>query len=341
MSTVVCTDLIPVTIEHEGAPWALWRQSADSKEPLAKDTDVAVWLGYDRPRDIRQLIDRYTDDLGVFSRHRTAKIATDGSKRGRPEEGYLLTEAQALFIAAKSETPKANVVLKTMIAVFLKARDLLRGVLNPAMVRDMERLTPPEAAAELGVNRTTTLRWMWMGGHVGARKLPRGEWHQLAERFGVGRSQRQQELKLQGEPAPALEERALAVLQRHPAGLEAAHMAQVLGAPVPQMTAVLGGMVEAGDLHVAARAGRLLYQPAPTPEPMTDLQQQVKGFMEARPGNERVATREIIEGLGLEHSKTNEVRVGLALRSLGYERIRHHDGSGWRRYAYVKPEDKN
>lgn len=49
-----------------------------------------------------------------------------------------------------------------------------------------ERLSAAEAAAELGVNRTTTFRWMRAAGHVkcqpGVVKLTRAEWVRLADR---------------------------------------------------------------------------------------------------------------------------------------------------------------
>lgn len=115
------SELVKVTVPHEGREYDLW-QGGDG-EPLVKDTDFAEWLGYAQPRDIRKLADRYSDEIGVFSRHRGAKIDTDGkASRGRPEEGYLFTEAQALYLAAKSETKRASEILKAMIAVFLLAR---------------------------------------------------------------------------------------------------------------------------------------------------------------------------------------------------------------------------
>lgn len=115
-------ELLPVVVQHEGAAWPLWRRRGEL-EPLAFDLDVAEWLGYEVPRNVRKLVSRYRAELGRISLHRGAKMpATDGTTRGRPEGGYLLTEAQALFLAAKSETPRAVVVLKSMIAVFLQAR---------------------------------------------------------------------------------------------------------------------------------------------------------------------------------------------------------------------------
>lgn len=110
-------DLVPVVVQHEGAAWPLWRRRGEL-EPLALDLDVARWLEYQDIHKIRQLIARYRPDLGRVS----AMVAETSSKGGRPGRGYYLTEPQALFLAAKSETPRATAVLKTLIAVFLQAR---------------------------------------------------------------------------------------------------------------------------------------------------------------------------------------------------------------------------
>lgn len=129
------TELVPISVEHDGAMWPLW-QSAGSKEPLAKDLDVAAWLGYEHPRRIRSLIKGHAIDLGEV---RTAAVQTT-EKGGRPSAAYLLTEEQALFIAAKSETPKATQVLKAMIAVFLRARDMMRGAAPAFSAADVDRI---------------------------------------------------------------------------------------------------------------------------------------------------------------------------------------------------------
>jgi hypothetical protein len=110
--------LVPVVVDHEGQRWALFKAGA---EPLCKDLDLAEWLEFERTRNIRALIERYTDDLGPISLYREAKSGSVG----RPSEGYYLTESQALFIIAKSETPRATWMLKAMIQVFLKARGLV------------------------------------------------------------------------------------------------------------------------------------------------------------------------------------------------------------------------
>lgn len=151
--------LVPLSIDHEGCTWPLWQHSGNNTEPLALDLDLARWLEFSYLYDIRKLIRRYAKELGeVF-----ATVAkTPGPEGGRPGKSYYLTEAQALFLAAKSETPKAHQVLKAMIAVFMLAR---RGLLpQPAARAELPRLhespwyTPSEAANYCRMHTTPALR---------------------------------------------------------------------------------------------------------------------------------------------------------------------------------------
>lgn len=87
-------------------------------DPLVKDLELARWLGFGTDYKIRDLISRWSNELGeVF----TTAVKTS-ERGGRPGREYHLTEEQALFIAAKSETPRATQILKAMIAVFMEAR---------------------------------------------------------------------------------------------------------------------------------------------------------------------------------------------------------------------------
>jgi hypothetical protein len=121
-------DLRPLPVIYDGRTYALCT-AADPQEPLARDLDLAAWLGYERPRDIRKLIERHADALGVC-----ATVAqTSGPDGGRPTEVYLLREDQVLYLVAKSETPRASELLKMMIQVFIAAR---RGLLQPGLDRE-------------------------------------------------------------------------------------------------------------------------------------------------------------------------------------------------------------
>jgi len=111
--------------EVQGWPLAVTRGDDGGEVPTIEDVELGRRLGFERPHDIRRLIVRHENSLGALSRYRGEKPT---GEKGRPREGYLLTEEQACFIAAKSETPKANELLRGMIAVFLAWR---RGMLAP------------------------------------------------------------------------------------------------------------------------------------------------------------------------------------------------------------------
>ena len=375
------TEMVPFVVELGGSPWPLWRQSADSKVALAKDLDVARWLGYTDLHKIRELITRYGDELGGVS----ATAAETSPRGGRPAVSNFLTREQALFIAAKSETPNATAVLKTMIAVFVKAHDLLAGYAERIAYLESEnrRLSTARPASTL---RPTDIAAAWARAHLEASKEPlplREAWaryvvwsqekglpmplhlstlssgvaamfHQVRQPGRVAyycafraeplpvelpepAQSRQQSLPFaaaQQHDGPDLADRALRVLERHPGGLGAEHMAQVLGAPVPVMTAVLGGMVEAGALGVKPAAARLLYRVAerePEQAPMTDIQRRVYEYMETQPPGQRIPTQEIAKAIGCELSPSQLSKVGMAARALGYEQVRHESGSGWRK----------
>jgi hypothetical protein len=92
----------------------------NTHEARVVDTVVAERLGYDRPRKVRELIERNTAELLTFGNlpHRGA----NSGQRGRPAEEYLLNEGQALVVCALSRTPKAAEVRKQIIDVFMAWR---------------------------------------------------------------------------------------------------------------------------------------------------------------------------------------------------------------------------
>jgi hypothetical protein len=89
-------------------------------EARVQDLELAKHLGFERPRKIRELIARLVDsgDLpGVLSR----PIVGHGVNAGKTLTEYWLTQAEALFVAARSETKKATAILKAIIDVFVVA----------------------------------------------------------------------------------------------------------------------------------------------------------------------------------------------------------------------------
>lgn len=109
--------------------WTL--ASAGDDEPLVRDEDLAERLGYERPRDIRKIIERHREAGNLNDSDIRATVAqnNDPLGRGRPGTEFWLTEAAALFIASKSETPAAVAITREMIRVFMAYR---RGLLVPA-----------------------------------------------------------------------------------------------------------------------------------------------------------------------------------------------------------------
>lgn len=107
----------------------------ENEEPMIRDVVLAEALGYSRPRDIRKLIKRFEKYLpGVSMRATVARIEKRVGNvvigyEDRSATEYLLTEAHAIFIAAKSDTPRANQLLQKIIAAFLSARKFIQRLL--------------------------------------------------------------------------------------------------------------------------------------------------------------------------------------------------------------------
>lgn len=130
--------------------WTLATEGG-SEDPLVRDVDLGERLGYERPRDVRKLIERLTEDgkIGPISKRAAVaryEIRPGVWHPGQPADEYWLSEAQALKVAAKSETEPADALLDEMIRVFMLAR---RGLLTPppATTSPPARLADVELAA--------------------------------------------------------------------------------------------------------------------------------------------------------------------------------------------------
>jgi hypothetical protein len=84
-------------------------------EPRILDLRVAEALDFDRPRNIRKLIERNTEEL---ERHGTLLHHGAKSTGGRPSAEYWLNRNQAICICMKSDAPRAAEVRVEIIAVF-------------------------------------------------------------------------------------------------------------------------------------------------------------------------------------------------------------------------------
>lgn len=99
--------------------------------PLARDIDIGERLGLQRPRVIRELIERNREELEGFG----PLAVRHGKSRGQDFTEYLLSEEQALLIATLSSAPNAPAVRAMLIRTFVAWR---RGHLDLPATIDMK-----------------------------------------------------------------------------------------------------------------------------------------------------------------------------------------------------------
>ncbi len=98
-------------------------------EPTVRDVDLATRLGFERPRDIRKLVERMLAGGLLSNTEVRATVAQTSNRGGRPGTVFHLTEVGTMLVIAKSETTMALAITREMIGVFIAAR---RGLLAPA-----------------------------------------------------------------------------------------------------------------------------------------------------------------------------------------------------------------
>lgn len=86
--------------------------------PRCRDIELAERLGFDRPRDIRKLIQRNMAELSAFGTCATVAHVV----RGNPATEFWLNEEQALLVSVLSDAPKAPAVRSMLIRVFVAWR---------------------------------------------------------------------------------------------------------------------------------------------------------------------------------------------------------------------------
>jgi hypothetical protein len=96
------------------------------RAPRILDIKLAEALGFERPRTVRQLIERNMEELSRYGE--VCCTAQQTSPRGgRPTSSYWLNEPQSVLICMFSRTDKAAEVRETVIKVFVAWR---RGQLS-------------------------------------------------------------------------------------------------------------------------------------------------------------------------------------------------------------------
>ena len=98
-----------------------------ANEPRVQDLRLAEALGFDRPRVIRELIERNRPEIEGYG-GLPCRTANPGALGGRPGREYHLNEPQALLICMFSRTPNAAAVRKNLIEVFMQWRRERQGV---------------------------------------------------------------------------------------------------------------------------------------------------------------------------------------------------------------------
>lgn len=113
------------TEEAEHAPIVVngYQVAVDGDEPRVRDIDLGERLGYERPRVIRDLIERLINDKKMNDVHHCRTVRRwPGQVAAVPVTEYWLTEKQALKVVAKSETEIADAILDEVIDVFLEVQ---------------------------------------------------------------------------------------------------------------------------------------------------------------------------------------------------------------------------
>lgn len=96
-------------------------------QPRARDVDLAERLGFDRPRKIREIIERNLSEIDAFgyAPRRRAHIdinKPNGGVEKREVTEYWLNEEQALLVSILSKAPNAPAVRAMLIRVFVAYR---------------------------------------------------------------------------------------------------------------------------------------------------------------------------------------------------------------------------
>lgn len=107
-------------------------------EPRVQDLALARALGFANAHQVRPLIKRHLSALKAFGEV-SPTWEKPGSKGGRPSQVFYLNEEQAIYITAKSDTPKAAEITVEMVRVF---RAYLKGEEKPVRVRQHRRGLP-------------------------------------------------------------------------------------------------------------------------------------------------------------------------------------------------------
>ena len=134
-------------------------------EPRMRDVDIAEALGFERPRNVRQLISRCADRLVGFGEMVCCKLQQT-PQGGRPSGEYWLNEHQAFYLCTQSKAERAIEVTQQIISVFVAWRhDRIGGHAKPQSSDAFE--VTPDTPAQLALVREARL----LHGRVAGQKM--------------------------------------------------------------------------------------------------------------------------------------------------------------------------
>lgn len=111
-----------------------WDLELDGEEPFVRDIELGERLGFERPRDIRKLVERMYADGILNDSDLRATVARWETLPGvaKTTREYLLTETAALLVTGRSDTKIAHQITRQIVEVFLAARRrVLEGPTEP------------------------------------------------------------------------------------------------------------------------------------------------------------------------------------------------------------------
>jgi len=113
----------------------------DDETPRVRDVDLGKALGFDRPRNIRDIIARNASELHTYAPlPRRAAMVEIGSGAKREVAEYWLTEEQALVVVMFSRTDRSAEARREIINVFTEYRRM--AVERPVKVKAHRRAAP-------------------------------------------------------------------------------------------------------------------------------------------------------------------------------------------------------
>ncbi len=109
-----------------------------------RDTALGEKLGYDRPRKIRDLINRHVDELAEYDT--APQVGAQYTKRIVAQDetaAYYLNEDQALILIGHSDAPNAKAIKRLMMAVI---QSFVRGGQELTLEQALDRVAYCDSA---------------------------------------------------------------------------------------------------------------------------------------------------------------------------------------------------